>query len=97
MKPAEQLKSLSKTHPRKASSKLLNVFVGTPNRILKLLEMDGIDLSSQLKYIILHCKRNKKNFTLLDIKDTRKDLVDLMKKLKAHLDTHPRTKVMLCP
>lgn len=97
MKPKEQLKTLARTHPKKSSSKLLNVFVGTPNRILKLLEMDGIDLTSQLKYIVLHCRRNKKNFTIFDIKDTRKDLVDLMKRLKAHLETHPRTNVLCCP
>ena len=97
MKPKDQIKALAKTNPKKSGSKLLNIFIGTPNRILKLLEMDGIELTSQLKYIVLHCKRNKKNFTIFDIKDTRKDLVDLMKKLKLHLDTYPKTNLMLCP
>lgn len=97
MKPNEQVKALSKFHPKKSGSKLLNVYLGTPNRILKLLELDGIKLTSSLKYVVLHCKRNMKNFTIFDIKDTRKDLVDLMKKLKSHLETHPRTKMMMCP
>ena len=97
MKPKDQFRVLNRVHPKKGSSKLLNMFIGTPNRILKLLEMDGINLTHQLKYVVLHSKRNKKNFTIFDIKDTRKDLVSLMKRLKLHLETHPKTNVMLCP
>ena len=97
MKPEEQYKALSKGLEKKTQNKLLNVYIGTPNRILKLLEMKGINMNDSLKYIVLHCKRNKKNYTLFDIKDTRKDLVDLMKRFKNHLDVQPTTKVMLCP
>lgn len=97
MKPKEQYEVLNKELQGKKSKRLINVYIGTPNRLMKLLEMEGIKFTDSLKYMVLHCKRNKKNFTIFDIKDTRKDLVDFLKILKPHMDTHPDTKMMLCP
>ena len=96
-KPAQQIKTLSKGLGKKETKKLVNVYFGTPNRLLKLIEMKGISVTKTLRHIVVHCKQNKKKFTIFDIKDTKNDLHLLLAALKPYLDTTKKTKVMLCP
>ena len=116
-KPKRQLEKLSKGIGSKSDKKLINLYFGTPNRLLKFIKNEGkfvsnsikfsnkfhienkclLDLNKSLKYVIIHCKKNKKKFTIFDIKDTRSDLHKLMIALKPHFDTCKKSQVMLWP
>jgi hypothetical protein len=43
IKPEEQVELLGKKHPNK-DKRVLNIYVGTPNRILKLHSMKAFDI-----------------------------------------------------
>jgi U3-containing 90S pre-ribosomal complex subunit len=56
----------------------INVFVGVPNRIKKLIELGTIKVSNKkFKQIIIDSHLNPKNFSIFDIFETRDDLYDL--------------------
>lgn len=53
---------------------MVNIYVGTPNRIKKLIEIEAISVSkAMLKFIIVDCKPNSKNQTIFDILETKDD------------------------
>ena len=60
IKPIEQAEKLSKKNPE--NTYVLNVYVCTPGRIAKLVEMDACDLKTdRYRYLIVDMSRNKKN------------------------------------
>ena len=59
-------------------NKLLNICIGSPNRILKMIEMKALNIS-YLSHVIIYTKPNKKNFTIFDIKDCKADLCEILK------------------
>ena len=53
---------------------VINIMIGTPNRIRQLAQTDTIKLSSKkLKTIVFDCKPNQKGFTLFETHETRDD------------------------
>ncbi len=66
LKLSDQLLMLE--HPSKIN-------VGTPNRILKLIN------SLSIKKVVIDLSSDKKGFSILDLKDTRRDLLDLLDNL----------------
>lgn len=52
------------------------VAVGTPNRILKLIEAGALDLS-RCRFIMIDSYKDAKNFSVLDWPDTRDDVAKL--------------------
>jgi len=44
IKPEEQVELLAKKHPNAKQKRVLNIYVGTPNRILKLHSMKAFDI-----------------------------------------------------
>lgn len=54
--------------------KVINVYIGTPNRIKELAKAETIRLDSKkFKMIVLDCSLNKKNCTMLETHETRDD------------------------
>lgn len=54
------------------------VAVGTPNRVGKLISSGALSLS-QVSVILIDTFRNQKQMSVLDIRDTKKDLLALLK------------------
>ena len=54
------------------------VAVGTPNRVLKLLSNGALSLS-RVSVLLIDTFRNQKQMTVLDIKDTKQDLLSLLR------------------
>ena len=53
---------------------VINVMIGTPNRIKQLALANSINLSSKkFKTIIFDCQTNQKGFTLFETHETRDD------------------------
>jgi hypothetical protein len=60
--------------PVKDDKRVLNVYVGTPNRIKELAKAGSINLASKkFKSIVLDCTLNKKQCTMLETHETRDD------------------------
>lgn len=58
----------------KEQENLVNVYIGTPNRIKELAKNEAIRLDSKkFKIIVLDCALNKKNRTMLETNETRDD------------------------
>ena len=58
----------------KEGKRVLNVYVGTPNRIKELAKAGSISLSSKkFKSIVLDCTLNQKQCTMLETHETRDD------------------------
>lgn len=53
------------------------IAVGTPARVKKLLEMDALSLE-HTTHVILDMEKDKKNMTILELKDTAKEMVELL-------------------
>jgi protein CMS1 len=69
LKVADQTEQLSKIfHP---------IVVGTPGRLKKLLEMDALSLE-HTTHLVFDMQKDKKNMTVLDVKDTAKECMDLL-------------------
>ena len=63
----------------KKPGQYLNIFVGVPNRVKKLIELDTIKVSNKaFKTILIDSHLNSKNFTIFDIFETRDDLYDIL-------------------
>ena len=54
------------------------VAVGTPNRVLKLVSNGALSLS-RVSILLIDTFRNQKQMTVLDIKDTKQDLLSLLR------------------
>eukprot|EP01103_Thecamoeba_quadrilineata_P014560 TRINITY_DN436_c0_g1_i2.p1 TRINITY_DN436_c0_g1~~TRINITY_DN436_c0_g1_i2.p1 ORF type:complete len:120 (+),score=9.23 TRINITY_DN436_c0_g1_i2:610-969(+) len=63
-------------HHEKLSNSVVRICVGTPNRMLKLLE-DGSLSVAELKWVIIDGFINAKNLNLLETKDTGDDFFKL--------------------
>lgn len=53
------------------------VSVGTPGRVKKLLEMDALSLQ-HTKFIMIDMQKDKKQMTILELKDTAKEMAELL-------------------
>lgn len=63
----------------KAGAKYLNVYIGVPNRIKKLIEVGTIKVKDgQFKCIVFDTQLNSKNFSLFDVLETRDDTYDIL-------------------
>jgi hypothetical protein len=63
----------------KKPGQYLNIFVGVPNRVKKLIELDTIKVSNKaFKTVLIDSHLNSKNFTIFDIFETRDDLYDIL-------------------
>lgn len=61
------------------AGKYLNVYVGVPNRIKKLIEVGTIKVkSSQFKCLVFDTHLNPKNFSIFDVWETRDDTYDIL-------------------
>ncbi|OMJ14892.1 Protein CMSS1 [Smittium culicis] len=86
MKIDEQIDFLQKNE--------IDVAVGTPNRLLKLLELKKLD-TSNLSLLIIDCQRDNKMRTVIDMDDTRKDLSILWKNELYPHSASDSTKIVL--
>jgi hypothetical protein len=74
--PLEEQKQALEVQP---SRPVVNVYIGTPNRIRALAECDAIKLSSKkLKSIVFDCALNAKGFTIFETHETRNDTFGIM-------------------
>jgi len=56
------------------NEKVINVYIGMPNRIKQLAQAGTIKLSSKkFKCLVFDARLNKKNFTMLETHETRDD------------------------
>lgn len=81
IKPEEQQEALGQKHPNAKAKRVLAVYVGTPNRLLKLQEMGAFDLglvSDRFRHLVIDCRLNKKNFSIFECKETRADTLKLI-------------------
>ena len=80
IKPEEQAKWLAKVHPGYETRPCLNVYIGTPNRLTKLLEMKAfrMDRCDTLKLIVLDCRLNKKSMSLFEDVESKKDAMEVL-------------------
>lgn len=63
----------------KPGAKYLNVYIGVPNRIKKLVEVGTIKVKSgQFKCLVFDTHLNPKNFSLFDVLETRDDTFDIL-------------------
>lgn len=67
MKVQEQAKMLEKYHP---------IAVATPNRLRRLLELNYLCMDNT-QCVVLDMARDSKDYDILGLKDTRKDLIEL--------------------
>lgn len=78
----EQITALAATPNRP----VVNVYIGTPNRIKALAEAQAIKLSSKkLKSIVFDCSLNAKNFTCFETHETRNDLFALVLQMQKQI------------
>eukprot|EP01095_Lingulamoeba_sp_RSL-Kostka_P016474 TRINITY_DN8076_c0_g1_i1.p1 TRINITY_DN8076_c0_g1~~TRINITY_DN8076_c0_g1_i1.p1 ORF type:complete len:263 (+),score=62.21 TRINITY_DN8076_c0_g1_i1:299-1087(+) len=59
-------------------TKVVNIAVGTPNRILKLAQLNDLSLKD-CDYLVIDCEQNIKRQTIFDLKDTNSDLFKFYK------------------
>jgi hypothetical protein len=81
IKPEEQSELLAKKHPNAKAKRVLNIYIGTANRLLKLSKMKAFDLgiqSDRFRHLIIDCRMNKKCFSIFEIKETKSDTMDLL-------------------
>ncbi|GMF16840.1 unnamed protein product [Phytophthora lilii] len=69
MKADEQAKQLA--------SNYLPIAVGTPARVKKLLEMGALSLK-HTTHVIFDMEKDKKQLTVLELKDTATEMMDLV-------------------
>ena len=69
LKASEQAKQLAGNY--------LPIAVGTPARVKTLLEMGALSLM-HTKYVIFDMEKDKKRHTILELKDTASEMVDLI-------------------
>ena len=88
IKPEEQMTLLGNKHPNAKLKRVLNIYIGTPNRLRKLSSMEAFDLgkkSDRFRYMIIDCRLNKKNFSIFETHETRDDTVELVREAKEAL------------
>lgn len=96
IKPEEQAESLAKKHPNAKVKRVINIYIGTPNRLLKLSQMDAFDIgkkSDRLRYLIVDCRLNKKNFSIFETHETKNDAIELLKEAKLAFEREGENKL----
>lgn len=81
IKPEEQAELLGKKHHNAKAKRVLNIYIGTANRLLKLSKMKAFDIgiqSDRFRHLIIDCRPSKKNFSIFEIKETKSDTLDLL-------------------
>ena len=80
IKPEEQAKWLAKVHPGYETRPCLNVYVGTPGRLAKLLETKAfrMDRCDTLKLIVLDCRLSKKEQSVFEDNESKKDAMEVL-------------------
>lgn len=73
LKIKDQIEFL-KTRPK------VNVGVATPARLVQIISLDR-ELLNQLQNVIIDMSKDKKELTILDIKETRRDLYKFLERL----------------
>ena len=59
--------------------KFINVYVGVPNRIKKLIEVGTVNVKGKhFSHLVIDSKLNTKNYSIFDILETRDDAYDLL-------------------
>ena len=89
---------LSKKHPNGKQKRVLNVYVGTPNRVLKLHSLKAFDIgvqSDRFRYFVVDCRLNKKNFSIFENKETKSDLLELLIQSKEALKREGSNKLKI--
>jgi len=67
------------TESLKPGAKVINVYVGVPNRVKKLIEVGTVNVKgSHLKHLIIDTRLNPKNLSIFDVLETRDDSLDLL-------------------
>ena len=82
IKPEEQAEQLGKKHPNAKAKRVLNVYVGTPNRLLKLHTMNAYDLgiqSDRFRYLLIDCRVGPKGYTIFENHETKPDTLELIR------------------
>ncbi|OQR83324.1 ubiquitin-specific protease [Achlya hypogyna] len=69
LKLEEQVENLKRWHP---------IAIGTPGRIKTLLEMKGLSLECTT-HVVVDMHRDSKNMSILELKDTSKDMIDCIR------------------
>jgi hypothetical protein len=63
----------------KQGTSVINVFVGVPNRVKKLIELGTVNVKgSHFQHLVIDTKLNPKNFSIFDVLETRDDTFDLL-------------------
>ena len=63
----------------KREGRFINVYIGVPNRIKKLIEVGTINITSRsVKSIIFDTNLNTKDFSIFDTYETRDDTFDIL-------------------
>ena len=58
---------------------IINIYIGTPNRVRALAQAQAIDLNSKyFKTCIFDCQSNSKGFNILEALETRDDTFNLL-------------------
>ncbi|PVU92071.1 hypothetical protein BB559_003849 [Furculomyces boomerangus] len=87
MKAGEQEEYLKTTQ--------IDVAVGTPNRLLKLIENKALVIDNRLKLVVLDCFVDNKKRTVLDMNETMADLSNLWKNYLKDKTTDKKLKIIL--
>jgi len=62
----------------KKTGKFINIYVGVPNRVKKLIELGNIKATNKkFKEFIIDTHLNSKGFSIFDIFETRDDVHDI--------------------
>ena len=65
--------------PVAEGKRVLNMYIGTPNRLKKLAESKTIKLNKpKFRQLLIDTRANSKNQSIFDIHETRDDLFDLI-------------------
>ena len=82
----------------KNKEKVLNIYVGVPNRMRKLQSDDAFDIgiqSDRFRYMLIDCSANSKSYSIFEVKETRVDTLELIKLSSTALD-RGSLKLILC-
>jgi hypothetical protein len=75
----EEHQKLLSAEPKNAGKKFLNVYIGVPNRVKKLIELGTIKVKGRnFKCLVIDTHVNPKSYSIFDILETRDDTYDIL-------------------
>jgi hypothetical protein len=89
IKPDEQKDLLSNKHPHAKDRKVLNLYIGTPNRLLKLFQINAFDtgkMSDRFRHLVIDCRINKKGYSIFENKETNADTLKFIQECQPAFD-----------